>query len=342
MPAIGLLIISVCLSTIVAYYAHNQPFYLTFYEQRPVYYFLFYFVLHYFRFTRKELERLLLILGLVYASLYIFQRVVYPYRLLNVKYFWDRGTLRIFLPGFDFLIISFFYLLNRFREKFEVKNLVFISVFLLTLVFSGTRQFLVAILFLSLVYLVFARKLKYRFIIFAGMVLGMIFFFYRYGDIARGLIEATNETRVSGDENIRVLAAKFFIKDFYSNKLAYLLGNGEYTVRSPYGLKMLAIGLNYRFYLSDIGIIGAYVKFGLIFALTSIYIILRTILFRLNKNIIYIKYFMGFILLTMLTSTVSFEGSEGAIVLCSIFYLIDLSKVKIEENQGDKQYLTNK
>ena len=230
---IVLLILSAGLSSFVAYTEHDQSVYLSLYEQRPVYFFLLYFLLHKIGLKRRDIENLVILLGITFAGLSILQRVLYPFKIVYVTTFWERGTLRIYLPGLDYLILAYFILINRLKEGLTVFTALTIGLFLTIILFSGTRQLIAPIFVLTLFFVLVSRGVKNRTLIIAGSLLVVVFMAIRYNNIILGLIDVSQKTQKEGAANIRVLAAKFFLFRFNPDFLAYLFGNSPPTIRSP-------------------------------------------------------------------------------------------------------------
>jgi hypothetical protein len=150
--------------------------------------------------------------------------------------------------------------------------------------------------------------------------------FFAMKDTFTEMIAATKHHADQSENYVRVRAAAYFVTKLPQNKAMFILGNGAPSERSPYGIMITQVRKMFGFYLSDVGIVALYVKFGLFFALTCLVIIFQNLFARLNKEIMYIKYFMVYLLVTMFTTQLPFEYSEGIVLIGIILYLIDFYK----------------
>ena len=88
---------------------------------------LFYFIYKKFQVSYQTLTKVIFSIAIIYSSCYIIGVLTYPNQIFGAslnfdessfeKTLEDRGVLRLFLQGADFIVIAIFYLLVRFREK---------------------------------------------------------------------------------------------------------------------------------------------------------------------------------------------------------------------------------
>ena len=157
--------------------------------------------------------------------------------------------------------------------------------------------------------------------------------YFAMKDTFTEMISATKHHADQSENYVRVRAATYFLTKLPQNKAMVILGNGAPSERSPYGIMITQVRNMFGFYLSDIGIVALYVKFGLFFALTCLVIMFQSIFSKLNKEIMYIKYFMAYLIITMFTTQLPFEYSEGVVTISILLYLIDFYK----ENKSEKK-----
>ncbi len=148
-----------------------------------------------------------------------------------------------------------------------------------------------------------------------------------FQDMFLELIELSKKEASADKPNIRLIAMNYFLNDFMANDLAYIFGNGQDSMNSPFGLKVNAlktIGL----YQSDIGIIGDYSKFGALFIIAQLSIMGRIIFGKLPKEIAYFRFFFISRVLVLFTGS-SMMGSASNIAFVMIaLYMIDYYKEK--------------
>jgi hypothetical protein len=109
------------------------------------------------------------------------------------------------------------------------------------------------------------------------------------------------------------------------NKMAYILGNGVDSQNAEYGLLIQLYKNKLGFYQSDIGIIGTYSKFGILFILGELAVYFKIFKKRLPEDITFIKYVFIFSFLTIVTGSDSFIVMDGIVGTSLLLYLIDVS-----------------
>jgi hypothetical protein len=315
-------------SVLMAYLFHGQSFFITLYQQNALYFYFFYFLLHYLLPEPRKLERMLIIFGIIYCVFYIVQRVIYPNIITEAQIFWERGTLRIFMPGEIIMILAYFISFEKIFIKFEWLYLIHFLLSVVVALLLGTRMILFSLILLSLLNIVLNKRIKNKLAV-VGLFVGVaIISFFAMHDTIVDMVSDTKHHADQSGNYVRVRAAVYFVTKLPQNKVMFVLGNGTPSERSPYGLMLAQVKTMFGFYLTDVGIIAIYVKFGLFFALTCFVIMFQCLFSKLPKEIVYIKYFMAYLLITMFTTTLPFEFSEGVFMLCIILYMIDFYKIK--------------
>jgi hypothetical protein len=112
---------------------------------------------------------------------------------------------------------------------------------------------------------------------------------FQFKGIILELINVTSSDIVKGHNYIRIQAAKFFLHDFSPNKLAFLTGNGDFNANSAYGQHMIALSKNYNYYLGDLGILLPLVKYGILFVITVLILLIKTVRIKLGEDHLFLK-----------------------------------------------------
>jgi hypothetical protein len=317
------LMATVFISVIMAKEIHNQPLGLTLYQQRATYYFLFYFLLHYLMPDPKDLEKVILSLGIAFCFFYILQTLAYPTLITDAKVFTDRGTLRIFMPGSVFMTLGYFISFQRIFEKFSWVYLLMLVLTLIVAFLLAGRQLIFSLFVISIFNLFFNKQIKYRVVYILVFSLMLVVIVYLMRDTIYDMVTLTFQHSREGERYIRFRAANFFISGYSDNTIAYVFGNGTPTERSAYGIAMEKISTVYGYYLSDLGIIGVFFKFGILYVITVFVVFIKIYSLIKNRSITYLKNFIASVIITMFTTVLIFDEAEGIVVLCIIFYLID-------------------
>ncbi len=196
---------------------------------------------------------------------------------------------------------------------------------IIILILQGTRQSMAAIGLLTVISILISKQAKSKFAYFFLIMFGATAVFFLFQDIIMNLIEVSVKQKENSSENIRILSATFFLTNFMPNKLAYLLGNGVDSQNAEYGLLVQYYKNKLGFYQSDIGIIGTYSKFGVLFIIAELSVYLKIFKKKLPEDITFIKYVFIFSFLTIVTGSDSFIDMDGIVGTSVLFYLVDIS-----------------
>ncbi len=330
-----LIFIGLFLSMFMAEIGHGQPLQITLISQRFMYYYLAYLALHSLKPSIEDIEKLVLALGLTFAILYLIQFAVYPTILYDVRIVEDRGTVRIFMAGFHFLILAYFMTLSKIFSNFSPIRLIYLLLFASIFILMGTRQIIFSMMLLTILFVLFSDVVKSRVLVFVLMIIAFIPVFVLFQEIFISLVDLSKSQSESFSENVRIRAALFFMTDFFPNKAAYITGNGADSANSHFGYLVQMYKDVYGFYQSDIGLIGDYSKFGAVFIIGVFFILAKIIFGKMSSQYAYIKYFFFSIILTIFTGGGPFAQSDAIMVICMIMYLLDVDRYdrQVEEHE---------
>lgn len=323
---VGLILLSLVTSMFMAYSAHNQNLQTTLIAQRFMYFYLFYYALHMLRIPDTDLEKIILYLALIYVLFYVIQYFAYPTIIFKVRVIEERGTVRIFQVGLSYMILAYFYVLNRSFDKLSFRGLGMLFLFFSVIILMGTRQLLFSMFLLTMLNILLSRKVKSKLMVILLAIFAAIPVVLMFQDIFTSIISLSKEQSLGFEENIRVLAGTFFLTDFFPNNLAYISGNGADSANSGYGMAVQMYKDVYGFYQSDVGIIGDFSKFGVLFLAGVFSILYRTLKTRFSDDLNYIKYFFLFAILTGITGAGLFGEANSIVTISIILYLSDIDK----------------
>lgn len=328
---IWLLFCGMLLSMFGAYYFHYQSVGITLYAQRPIYFFLLYFALFWLKPSINELFKLILALGILYCFIYFLQTIIYPIKIIDTSIFWDRGTLRIFMPGFVYMFLSYFISLNLY---FTTKKTIYLAIVfscLIVLILLGTRQSLAPVILLTILYILLSKRVKSKILVFSLVVLCIIPLYFVFYDIITAMNMATRKHAVDIAGNTRFLAARFFLFEFFPKKLAYLIGNGAYGSDSIYAKKIEEYTSVFGFYQSDIGIIGEYAKYGVLFVVGELIILFRLLLTKVSDHIaVCTKTYALATFMTIVLGAGAFSSATEIAPICILLYMIDVDQYMLK------------
>ncbi|MBN1598297.1 MAG: hypothetical protein JW894_08380 [Bacteroidales bacterium] len=322
---ITLIFFSLILSTFAAEIFHNQGISKTLFAQYDFYFFLFYFLLHYLKPDPKKMLQMFLVLGYIYVLLYLIQYFLYPRIIVSSRVSAERGTIRIFIPGIQYMFTSYFILLGRFFQKKQIKYILALIPIIVIVFLLGTRQLLSVIMLLTLLNILFSKTVKSKVFMYILIASCIIPFYFAFEGIFNEILMTSQQQFAEGaTENIRYKAAYYYLFNFNSNPLWMLVGNGAPGINSDYGRQVMILQEEYGYYQSDIGIIGEFFKFGIIFVIAQFVLLYKMLITKLPEEFKFIIYNVLSIFFTMLVGAGLHAATIG--LLCFMMYFADISR----------------
>jgi len=337
-----LIFVGVVLSMLTAFSGHNQGFSTTLIAQRFMYFYFFYYALHFIRISDLDLEKVVVYLGITYVVFYLLQFIAHPSVIFDVRTAEERGTVRIFLQGLSYLVLAYFYILNKLFERFTPGRLALLFVFFSIFILMGTRQVILTMFMLTVFNVLFSKKVKSKVLIMFLVILSAIPVVFIFQDIFLSILSVSQEQSEGFEDDIRIRAATFFLTELFPNKISYITGNGAPSLNSPYG-QMIQMYMDvYRFYQSDVGLVGDYSKFGAFFVFAVLSILIRVLTSKLSSEFSYLKYYYFSIVLTMFTGGGTFGEGSSIVLICITLYLVDIDKHnrKLLEDEDEEELQT--
>ena len=167
------------------------------------------------------------------------------------------GVYRFMLDGEYFSPLVFFYAAQKLLEKFRWKLLLILLISLGGIFLDQTRQSWSAIIVIFLFFIF--PKLN----VWSKLLLIFLFFIsetHEYIDLLFGNSSATSEE--FNTDNVRWLAAYFFLFEYWNGNLSLFFGNGL-AHKSSYFLEIASMQERDGFYRVDIGIVGYFNQYGI-------------------------------------------------------------------------------
>lgn len=332
-----LFLLATFFSMFIAYTFHNQGFAITLVAQRYMYFFLFYFFLHSMKPDIRDIEKMIIPLGLLYAFIYIAQYVLFPNLILDSRVDMERGTIRIFFPGGSFMVLAYYLSLQKLLKEHKFEFLIYCLIFLIVHgILQGTRQSLASIVLLTASFIFFSKQVKSRALIILLSGVAALAIFIVFQDIFMEMIAVTQKEGTARKENIRLVAMRFFLTDFMPNNWAYVFGNGQDSFNSSFG-KIVGAYKTLGLYQSDIGLVGDYSKYGILFVIAQLSIVFRIIFSKLPPEIVFMRYYFISRVLVMFSGSNMFSDASGIAFGMIILYYIDIYKHQ-EQNSTNEEH----
>lgn len=311
-------------ATLVSYYSWDQGILQGL--QASIYLALWPFLLYLQakKYPLGNIERIVLAYGVLYVLLFTYQyfHADTPFFGSDDEFREERGVTRIMFDGGGTLFLSAFISINKLTEKVRFKLFygLFVLAALTITVLQVTRQNIIVLLLLYMLHLLRKVALYKKLIIIAVAAGGVVLFFNSDTEIAKGLIESQEQTVSAGENYSRVLSANYFLNEFSPNWVSRIFGNGapykSSTDASAYGNAIYGLKESNGYYLSDVGLIGFYVMFGIFAVAAYLLLFVKGLRVDVPDKYRYLKYYVWYILLTSLTS----DGIYGtSFLLTNIF-----------------------
>jgi hypothetical protein len=323
---------SFIISAFGAMFFHDQPMLITIYAQYAFYLFLFYFLIHKLRPDSDTIIKMFLWLGYIYAFLYFIQYILYPMEIIMSPSLKDRGTIRIMMPGAEYMVAAWFILLSKFFRTRQLKNLFGLIPFIIVLILLGTRQLMAATALITLINILLSKSLKSKAIVIVAIAVAFVPFYFLFQDIFNNIAALSNKQQANLQGNIRLFAANYFMFEMNHNPVWVLTGNGFPGPHSEYGKFLMRISSQLGYYQSDVGIIGDFSKFGILYVIAELSILFKMVFFRMDEKYSFIRYTAIMMLMTLFTG--AGLGPGVILQMCFLAYLIDTNK-QPEHNQTE-------
>jgi len=332
---IQLIVLAMVISLFMAQISWGQSISNSIKSTVPVSLWIFFFFLLKYKVEVKKLEWIIVGYGLIYIFLYYYQYRHSPNVIFGGEEEYtdqDRGILRILFPGGGIFILMAFMALNKFTSGFRPKWLwlgLAISGLVIT-VLQVTRQAIFAVFILYLFHLLRDLNIFKKAIVLIAFAAAVWIIKDSRNPIIQGIMEAqTRDNQEGRKNNIRYVAATYFLNDFAPNKGSQWLGNGvPYALSSGYAILLERLADMYGFYLADVGLVGFYVMFGVLAVLAYVLIWVKSVIIPLPKDYYYVRYYLWYLLITSLTSNTVFHPN---FLLTTVFALYIYQTVAIEE-----------
>ncbi|WP_108821331.1 hypothetical protein [Dysgonomonas sp. Marseille-P4361] len=333
---ITLLFIGIIINAISAKYFRDQDMLQTLSATGNVFYILLYFFFLKIDCSLKDCEKIILILGYVFCFCYIIQYIVYPFPLFDGATFSYTEDVRIRLTGQAILFLSYFYALNKFLIKPNIKYAVLIILSGIVVLLMGFRVmlFLLFILSLFLIYKINGLTLRSLLYIFlAGICVFILLQIPEFQDKVLAILERQEKDNFDNEDYVRILNINYYLNEHFHSGWEMFFGSGTPNDSSEYGIYMKNIAKNDGYIYEDIGLWGLSWVMGIIPIFAMLLYSIKAI--RLKKMIEY-KYLSLFFLFLILSSILSSEffRTGNFVIQAFALYIIDKHTNEIKNING--------
>lgn len=216
----------------------------------------------------------------------------------------ERGVVRFRVIGVYWAMLLLLMKANAFALSSSRKDLCWALIAMFAIILTLTRQnILVAFLMASLLFFMRVNwKKKTMYIV---TVLAVFFVVLPQSQIYNSLVEKTESDREAQDQydNIRLVAAEYFLEDCPRNTSQTLFGHGTPSFgNSSYGRQYENFQTFTGIYREDVGYCGFFYDFGLVSTILLFLLFVRALFVKIPKRYLYLKYFAGAFLILNIAS----------------------------------------
>jgi hypothetical protein len=331
-----MLIIAMLISAFSATFFWSQNILDSFIALLPNLSYILFFFLIIFNVRTNDIEKVFIFMGALYIILYSIAYITFPVQIFGYghgDFGSDRGFRRILLNGLNYLFLFSFYSLNQYFNKHKLIWLIIYFISFVAIIMTLTRTMIMLSFILSVWYVL--RKTNFFYKLFAVLFIGIFSILITQTNFSQIMIQQTKTHTQNFNDYIRVRAADFYINDFSPNLIAKIIGNGQPGGGSRYAYHVIAMERGFGYYLSDIGYVGLYTKFGLLAVIGFILIIIKTIKIPVPEEYLYSKYSLYFIFAVSIVGDSPYNSGAVPVTVLLMYVLFssDLSK-KIQSNNA--------
>ncbi len=336
---VQLMLLSMVISIFMAYFTWGQGFRDTIVGTIPFMLWIFFFYLLKVKFPIKVIENIIIIYGIIYCILYFYQYThsANPLFGSEEEFKKDRGVIRIIFPGGGIFYLAAFMAINKLTTQKD-KLWLWLSFSLLGLVccvLQVTRQSIFALLLIYFYHFIKDLNVVQKIFFISSIIVLILIISYSDNPVVNGLSEAQKSTIQEGKQDIRIVAATYFLTKFSPNNITRVFGNGApYAEATYYALYVLSLE-EQGLYLSDVGIVAMYVMFGILSVIAYIIIWYKSFTLPVTKEYYYVKYYLWYLLITSVTSNYVYDLQY---LIATIFVLYIYQRVYEAEMEDKNQH----
>lgn len=324
-PFVLLLMILPFVSILSSYSIHGQNVGIGFQVTMFSLTYLFYFILYLLKIDSKVILKMCLLFGIFWVVMEVVQQITYPtiwfatrYDTLESTVEIRNGIYRYNMEGREFGLILLFYCFQKYVETQKRKFIIGIVFGLVGIYLLATRQIMVTSAF-CLIYGLFAMH-KIKITSFLVILLMVAIVYLNFDTLFGGYVEMSQDI---DSDNIRVFSYNFYGLEYnHGQFLPFLIGNGI-EGDSSYG-KEIAKFQEFGLWRADIGIVGMYSLYGIIYVLTVIAFFIYIFIKRKSVDV-YLKMYVLYMFVTSIMLHHFGFSTHHIMTLCIILYLIDTS-----------------
>ena len=182
-----------------------------------------------------------------------------------------------------------------------------------------TRTYIVASVLISLIFFFKNINLngKVALILFTCLTFYLITKMEFYKSLTEQTVTQSNDV----EDDIRIQSLNYYLYNFSPDVVTKIFGNGISYKDSYYSQKVNYLEKDLGLYVSDIGYVGLYIKFGIISILGYLIFIYKTFKIKTSEGFLYCKYFLLFIFIISIIIDAPFNSSFIPAIMLAAYIL---------------------
>lgn len=331
---IKLFVCCIFFSCISSYVYRGQTNLFTTFTQSYFYLSLaFYFVCSWMKIKTKELEKSLVIAGLISVGAYFLQNAVYP-TVIFADATNDYSTeIRIRMCGSLIYSFLFFYGINKYVSNKSLKYLFCSVLAFICIIIMGFRSLTVSLLALGVLEYFYVsgisvKRLKQLLPLILIIVIVSQFDIVQY-KVAEMLARQDRGDSFDNSDYIRFVEFDYYWNYYFKDIYERFFGSGL-PVQGTAFYNFQMKNFSYNLFWNDWGLLGMSWIFGIPTVIILYYMYIKVIVSRLPKEYTYLKAIFAFLILTSLTSAEAFRPGN-LLLQGSFLYLVMSIKKNIKQ-----------
>lgn len=320
-------------SCISSYIFRGQYNIFTTFTQSFVYLSLaFYFVCSWLKINIEDLEKSLVIIGMISIGAYFIQNAIYPTVIFADAQKDYETEVRIRMCGSLIYSYLFFYGLNKYVIMKKTKFLLYASLSFVCIMIMGFRSLTVSLLALGILEYGYLSGLSLKRIKQLIPLLLVIVVVLQLDIVNDKFMEmmARQERGDSFDNTDYVRFAEFnyYWNNYFTNNIERFFGSGL-PVQGTELHRLQTYNFNFNLYWNDWGLLGLSWIYGIPAVCILYYMYFKVILTKVPREYLYLKAVFAFLVLTSLTSAEAFRPGNLLLQGAFLYLVMRIKKERI-------------
>lgn len=331
---IKLYVCCIFFSCISSYVYRGQTSLFTTFTQSYFYLSLaFYFVCSWLKIKTEELEKSLVIVGLISVAAYFVQNAVYPTVIFADAQNDYSTEIRIRMCGSLIYSFLFFFGINKYVTKKSLKYLFCSVLAFICIIIMGFRSLTLSLLALGILEYFYVTGMSVRRLKQLVPLILIVVIVSQFGivqdKIAEMLARQERGDNFDNSDYIRFVEFDYYWNNFFHDGYERFFGSGL-PVQGTAFYNFQMKNFSYNLFWNDWGLLGMSWIFGIPTVFLIYFMYVKVLVSKLPKEYTYLKVIFAFLILTSLTSAEAFRPGN-LLLQGSFLYLVMSIKNNIKQ-----------